>query len=263
MEEKKTVAKSEINVVSPSPENVLMVSHARRNLFIILSIAGVVFLSLGTYIYYLLFLQVKTPPLVSRENLTQPSPIPTAAVNAADFVPYNTLSGEEKFSVAYNFSDPILNAGFAYPPGYTLQSLKADEKDKTASLFFISSKNSGQAGEIATLLQCLSENRKEPRGTCRESYTDMEVLIQPFEQGTDEGKYFENGSPSCKKEIDTKQRVLFSCTTPMSDAEEDTGMQYKLYLLGENPVKIEVTTKTPKEDAHLIRSIISSATNHL
>lgn len=261
MEEKKTVAKSEINVVSPSPENVLMVSHARRNLFIILSIAGVVFLSLGTYIYYLLFLQVKTPPLVSRENLTQPSPIPTAAVNAADFVPYNTLSGEEKFSVAYNFSDSILNTGFAYPPGYSVQSVKADDTYKNAKIFFLGSRSTQSAASISASIRCEMANREIGKEACTDMSFAGDVLVRIQPNSAKEGVYAEEKDSACRKEINTVDRVLFSCL--QSDFSGGHVMRYVVYFLKGNPLIMEVISKTPKEQAHLIRSIISSATNHL
>lgn len=220
MEEKKTAAKPITE--GKSLPNVLTTSNSKRNLYVILGIVGIVLLSVGGYVYYLLSLQGAKPPMVAKE--VQP-PTPTPASPSATFVFYDDLSGEEKFSVAYNFSDRILNAGFAYSPFYSIQVARADATRKIADISFL------RLGDTAAT-----------------------VRITPY---TGSKKTFtEEKNTQCRKEIATKNRVLFAC----SDGE---GMSYVVYLLGANSLEMHVNSTDPKAHASLIRSIISSATNHL
>lgn len=251
--------------VPSTPQNMLAAMPRKRNLFIILGIALVVIVALGGYSYIVGQQQKIVLEKIAKEKAAIPTqvPSPTLPALSPDFISYLALSGEEKFAVAYNFSDPILNVGFAYPPGYTLQSLKAENTDRNAFVFFTRAGNPEQAEDISDAIDCKLDNRVEPGGVCQESYLgDVEVDIAQHILNSD-NKFYETGNPHCQKDIDTKNRVLFSCEEQLSPSSADTGMQYKLYLLGENPVLITVSAKDAKEQAHLIRSVISSATNHL
>lgn len=210
-------------VVAPAPQNVLTNIHRRRSLVVILSIAGVVILSIVVYASYLLSVQVEKEAKAS--VIPTVIPTPTPASPSADFVFYDDLDGKEKFSVAHNFSDRVLNAGFAYSPFYTIQSVKAEETRTIADVSFF------RSGESV-----------------------VTVRISPY---TGSKKTFtQDRNTQCRKEITTESRVLFACAN-------GKGMDYIVYLLGANPLEMNVTSMDPKEHASLIRSIISSATNHL
>lgn len=255
MEEKRPTEKT----VPQSPANVLTTTHSKRNLFIILGVAALVVACIVSYASYLLSIQAEKDAMAKKAALTPTvMPTPTPASPSADFVFYDDLSGEEKFSVAYNFSDRVLNAGFAYPPGYSMQSYKAEENDKKAGIFFIN-KSASQANIVAAVIKCVLSNRKGEvqSGACSEGYLgDVAVRMsvyspkEPFPQQDD---------PNCRLEIAQKGRVLFACLSGV----DKKGMEYTLYLTRENPIFVKVTAQYPKEQAHLIRSIISSATNHL
>lgn len=209
-----------------SPPNVLTAQHSKRNLYIILGIAAVVLVSVIGYVSYLLSVQTEKDAMVKKASLTPTvMPTPTPASPSATFVFYDDLSGEEKFSVANNFSDRVLNAGFAYSPFYTIRSVKADTARRIADLSFL------RSGIVA------AQVRITP-------YTGSKKTFAP-EKNT-----------QCRKEISIQNRILFACA-------DGTGMSYIVYLLGANPLEMHVNSMNPKEHASLIRSVISSATNHL
>jgi hypothetical protein len=197
--------------------------------------------------------QVATTPTVI------PSPTPTPASPSAAFVPYGSLSGQEKFAVAANFTDPILNVSFAYAPGYHVQSFKADDMHKNAGVFFVQQRLE-DIELISDAIDCELDNREEPGEVCREGVLgDVEVSIVPYTVSST----VDNIGDNCRKEIDSKERTLVSCEEQLSLDADTKGMVYMLYLFGENPLAIQVSSKDPKTHAHLIRSIISSAANNL
>lgn len=255
-----------VEALPVAPENIITHSvHSKRNLWIILGIVGVVLFSIGLVAVTSYQAEKSNPSLDEEALLTtikESPPTPTPASPSADFVFYGDLSGEEKFAVASTFVDPILKASFAYPSGYLVQSFKADNDHKNAGIFFLHPKNSSQAADITYAVTCELENRKLAIGMCRESMLgDIEVSLRAYPK-TETG-FDEENIDDCRKEIVTNDRILFACELSMSPLATDKGMRYSLYLLGENPVLMQVSSRNAKEHAHMIRSIISSATNHL
>jgi len=213
-------------IITPALPNVLTAQQSKKNLYITLGIAAVVLVSVIGYASYLLSVQAEKDAMMQKASLIPTvMPTPTPASPSADFVFYDDLSGEEKFSVASNFSDRVLNAGFAYSPFYVIQAAKADTTRKIADVSF------SRSGE-----------------------TVVTVRIIPY--AGSKKTFVHDINTQCRKEIDTKNRILFACA-------DGKGMSYIVYLLGANPLEIYVNSQVPKEHASLIRSIISSATNHL
>lgn len=256
-----------------APENVITQgSTKKRKVWIVGGAIVVLLLLFGVSGYFMTQQKTKMTqevPVISQ--IPKPSVTPTPASPSADFVPYGSLSGEEKFAVAYNFSDPILKTSFAYPPGYSVQSLKADEANKQAGVFFLKNPNQTEAVGIQTYITCIVEQRKTAKLGCLEGdwvRGDVQVTLSSYT--TKQLKKFDEDKirtdyrdRECKKEITTADRILYACYGKFSTQADDYGMEYVLYLLGDNQIKVSVFSKTPKEQAHLIRSIISSATNHL
>lgn len=203
------------------------------------------------------FLTSETPT----PTLAPPTPTPTALIPSDDFVFYSQLSGEEKFAVAYTFTDPVLKTSFAYPPGYYMQAIKAENNNtyRYANVFFAKNGDADAIKGIRYVVGCILDNRRIPSGLCRESQVrDIEVSIHPYKVNVSDFSETEN----CRKEIDEKERILMSCVGPMSIDMRDRGMSYTLYLLGENPISVSLSVREPKVHAHIIRSILSSATSH-
>lgn len=258
--EKKTSSEKPATIV---PENMLTTPNKRRQRWLVYgAIVVVTFLIVSYGIWHVSMIKED----VESEYTAAVTPIPatpTPASPSADFVFYNDLSGEEKFAVASTFFDPLLKASFAYPSGYFVTSYKADKEDPTAGIYF--TKNAKDLETMRYVVDCTLDNRKDPIGMCVEGAVgDIEVHMSTLQKETyaPDGKFIADTRDGCFKEIDTKNRVLYACETQLSIDARDKGMEYLVYLFGDNPIVIRVTSRNPKEHAHMIRSIISSATNH-
>jgi hypothetical protein len=239
-----------------SPQNYLITKpQSHRRVWFICAVT-IILLFLGIGIFFTL--QQERQKIEHAEKLAAMTPTamptPTPASPSADFVFYADLDGEEKFAVAYNFTDPVLGVSFAYPPGYSVQSLKADKDQKETFVFFVRDGSKMQA--VQQFLTCM--RNMTPGGDCEKSILgDVDVTIQPY---TSEKAQREYNDADCRMDIGTNNRTIYSC---LVGGASDKGMRYILYLSGENPLRLQVFTRDPKTQAHLIRSIISSATNKL
>jgi hypothetical protein len=239
-----------------SPQNFLTETKPThtRTWFVIAVCVILLFLGIGIFLT-LQQEKTKVEQAEKRAAITPTAfPTPTPASPSADFVFYKDLDGEEKFAVAYNFTDSLLGASFAYPPGYSVQSLKADKDQKETFVFFVRDGSKMQA--VQQFLTCM--RNMTPGGDCEKSILgDVDVTIQPY---TSEKAQREYNDADCRMDIGTNNRTIYSC---LVGGASDKGMRYILYLSGENPLRLQVFTRDPKTQAHLIRSIISSATNKL
>jgi hypothetical protein len=203
------------------------------------------------------------PELPKPSKIVLPTRIPTSTIPPSDFVPYKSLPGEEKFAVAYNFTDPVLGVSFAYPPGYYMQAIKAEKNEpyNFAEVFFTKNGNSDARDGIDSLITCEKQNRTDkPAGLCREGQIrDVEIHIGSYKKTATDFVESEN----CRREIASSERVLMSCVGQLSIDGRDRGMSYTVYLLKDNPVSLSLSVRDPKTHASLIRSILASFTNEL
>ena len=114
-----------------SPQNFLTTPTPSQTRAWFVGAVFVILVLLGIGIFFVLQQQRQEIERAEKLAAITPTsvPTPTPASPSADFVFYKDLPGEEKFAVAYNFTDPVLGVGFAYPPGYNVQSYKADKEN--------------------------------------------------------------------------------------------------------------------------------------
>ncbi|HSX18558.1 MAG TPA: hypothetical protein VLE91_00325 [Candidatus Saccharimonadales bacterium] len=173
--------------------------------------------------------------------------------------PYDKLPNSDYNSPKEKFTDSLLKVSFNYPTKYFPRSVKADENEALADIVFIKERNADREQLIDDVLNCILTNRTNPSGMCRESLLgDVEVGISTPKGDPDN---VDHGSEDCVKQIISEDKILYSCSTLIAPgpSSDYAGVNYDLYIKGNSPRRIGITTGKPEQYSDLIKSIVETS----
>lgn len=150
------------------------------------------------------------PQIEQRENIEKKEDV---NVRQRDFRPldYFQLANGITETELIEFKDDFLNVSFKYPKKYYLNSVKSDQKDPSASIYFTLNDNLERRGAIDRIVECERDNRITPAGICAEGNVgDIHVGIHQTEEH--ELQYYSNYRYcDLQKNDSTEKKIIYSC----------------------------------------------------
>lgn len=172
--------------------------------------------------------------------------------------PYSQITDSMLDSQLKIFTDNGLNISFKYPEVYSIYSINSDSKYKIASVFLLKNVTPEKEKAIKDEIYCDTDNRKNPSGVCSEgllSDSDITVVKVDKYPAYDEDKNYD--WRVCQKEIDTKEKVIYSCREQVDAGR--FGYKYYVYLNPfTEPVVLQLATLNASDSADVIKSVIDS-----
>lgn len=172
--------------------------------------------------------------------------------------PYSQLTGSILESQLKTFTDSGLNISFKYSKAYSIYSINSDSKHKIASVFLLKNVTPEKEQAIQDEIYCDTDNRRNPSGVCSEGLlSDVDITVVKVDKypSYDEDKNYD--WRVCQKEIDTKEKVIYSCREQVDAGR--FGYKYYVYLDPfTEPVVLQLATLDASDSADVIKSVIDS-----